>query len=301
MLLRACGAARPLGRARHGPAALHAGPARAVRGRRRRAVPGRPCRRADAEPVRALQRGGAAGRDARLRRPARRGRPRHRPLRARERRTGCCASPPTRPRTRATCSPRSRRPRSPACASRSASWPSRRCASSRAAPACRWPTSATPRTSASSPGRARARSSSATPGCASGPGAIVDAAGRTVGRHRGQHLYTIGQRKGLGVGAAEAPLYVLAKDRAANTLTVGTRARARHPRRRGARRRAAPAGRRGRPGQAALPHAPARVPRGGGASDGEARGDEPAGRGGAGSRCGSPSRSTARRPARSRA
>jgi tRNA-uridine 2-sulfurtransferase len=55
------------------------------------------------------------------------------------------------------------------------------------------------------------------------PGAIVDAAGRAVGRHRGQHLFTIGQRKGLGV-AADEPLYVLAKDRDANTVTVGTRA-----------------------------------------------------------------------------
>jgi tRNA-specific 2-thiouridylase len=55
------------------------------------------------------------------------------------------------------------------------------------------------------------------------PGAIVDRSGRNVGRHRGQHLFTIGQRKGLGV-AAEEPLYVLAKDRAANTVTVGTRA-----------------------------------------------------------------------------
>ena len=55
------------------------------------------------------------------------------------------------------------------------------------------------------------------------PGAIVDRAGRTVGRHRGQHLFTVGQRKGLGV-AAEEPLFVLAKDRDANTVTVGTRA-----------------------------------------------------------------------------
>jgi tRNA-specific 2-thiouridylase len=55
------------------------------------------------------------------------------------------------------------------------------------------------------------------------PGAIVDRAGRTVGRHRGQHLFTIGQRKGLGV-AGDEPLYVLAKDRGANTVTVGTRA-----------------------------------------------------------------------------
>jgi tRNA-specific 2-thiouridylase len=55
------------------------------------------------------------------------------------------------------------------------------------------------------------------------PGAIVDRAGRALGRHRGQHLFTIGQRKGLGV-ASEEPLYVLAKDRDANTVTVGTRA-----------------------------------------------------------------------------
>ena len=55
------------------------------------------------------------------------------------------------------------------------------------------------------------------------PGAIVDRAGRSLGRHRGQHLFTIGQRKGLGV-AGEEPFYVLAKDRDANTLTVGTRA-----------------------------------------------------------------------------
>jgi tRNA-specific 2-thiouridylase len=55
------------------------------------------------------------------------------------------------------------------------------------------------------------------------PGAIVDRGGRTLGRHRGQHLFTVGQRKGIGV-AGEEPLYVLAKDRDANTVTVGTRA-----------------------------------------------------------------------------
>jgi tRNA-specific 2-thiouridylase len=55
------------------------------------------------------------------------------------------------------------------------------------------------------------------------PGSIVDRSGRPLGRHRGQHLFTIGQRKGLGV-AGEEPLYVLAKDRDANTVTVGTRA-----------------------------------------------------------------------------
>jgi tRNA-uridine 2-sulfurtransferase len=55
------------------------------------------------------------------------------------------------------------------------------------------------------------------------PGRIVDRSGATLGRHRGQHLFTVGQRKGLGVAAAE-PLFVLAKDRDANTVTVGTRA-----------------------------------------------------------------------------
>jgi len=54
-------------------------------------------------------------------------------------------------------------------------------------------------------------------------GAVIDRAGTAVGRHRGQHLFTVGQRKGLGL-AAEEPLYVLAKDRDANTVTVGTRA-----------------------------------------------------------------------------
>jgi len=53
------------------------------------------------------------------------------------------------------------------------------------------------------------------------PGTIVDRAGRTLGRHRGQHHFTVGQRKGLGI-AAEEPLYVLAKD--GDTVTVGPRA-----------------------------------------------------------------------------
>ncbi len=55
------------------------------------------------------------------------------------------------------------------------------------------------------------------------PGDIVDRGGRVLGRHRGHHGYTVGQRKGLGIAAAE-PLYVLATDARANTVTVGTRA-----------------------------------------------------------------------------
>ena len=54
-------------------------------------------------------------------------------------------------------------------------------------------------------------------------GAVVDRAGRALGRHRGQHNFTVGQRRGLGV-SAEQPLYVLATDAASNTVTVGSRA-----------------------------------------------------------------------------
>lgn len=48
-------------------------------------------------------------------------------------------------------------------------------------------------------------------------------AGRPVGRHRGHHNFTVGQRRGIRV-SAEEPLYVLAMDAEENTVTVGTRA-----------------------------------------------------------------------------
>jgi tRNA-uridine 2-sulfurtransferase len=51
-------------------------------------------------------------------------------------------------------------------------------------------------------------------------GALVDARGRTLARHRGHHHFTVGQRRGIGVAAGE-PLYVLATDAADNTVTVG--------------------------------------------------------------------------------
>ena len=56
------------------------------------------------------------------------------------------------------------------------------------------------------------------------PGDIVDRAGRRVGRHRGHHHFTVGQRRGLGIGGEDEPLYVLATDARANTVTVGPRA-----------------------------------------------------------------------------
>jgi tRNA-uridine 2-sulfurtransferase len=54
-------------------------------------------------------------------------------------------------------------------------------------------------------------------------GAVLDRSGQAIGRHRGHHNFTVGQRRGIGVSAPE-PLYVLATDAAANTVTVGPRA-----------------------------------------------------------------------------
>jgi tRNA-specific 2-thiouridylase len=51
-------------------------------------------------------------------------------------------------------------------------------------------------------------------------GNIVTVSGEVLGEHGGLVNYTIGQRKGLGV-ASSAPLYVLRKDVASNTLVVG--------------------------------------------------------------------------------
>jgi tRNA-uridine 2-sulfurtransferase len=53
-------------------------------------------------------------------------------------------------------------------------------------------------------------------------GAIVDERGAVLGEHSGAHRFTVGQRRGLGIAAAE-PLYVLATDAAQNTVTVGPR------------------------------------------------------------------------------
>ncbi|HEX7244045.1 MAG TPA: tRNA 2-thiouridine(34) synthase MnmA [Solirubrobacterales bacterium] len=53
-------------------------------------------------------------------------------------------------------------------------------------------------------------------------GDLVDRSGRRVGRHRGHHHFTVGQRRGIG-GGAEEPMYVLATDPTANTVTIGSR------------------------------------------------------------------------------
>jgi tRNA-specific 2-thiouridylase len=53
-------------------------------------------------------------------------------------------------------------------------------------------------------------------------GPIVDQAGSVLGRHRGQHRFTVGQRKGLGIASGE-PLYVIDKDAESNRIVVGPR------------------------------------------------------------------------------
>jgi tRNA-specific 2-thiouridylase len=56
-------------------------------------------------------------------------------------------------------------------------------------------------------------------------GKIVDTNGNVLGEHDGTYHYTIGQRKGLGVAAAN-PLYVIALDPIKNEVIVGDRSEA---------------------------------------------------------------------------
>ena len=58
------------------------------------------------------------------------------------------------------------------------------------------------------------------PGAAD-PGEIVDMAGRVLGRHGGIIHYTVGQRRGLGIGGLGDPLYVVRLDPATRQVIVG--------------------------------------------------------------------------------
>jgi tRNA-specific 2-thiouridylase len=58
------------------------------------------------------------------------------------------------------------------------------------------------------------------PGAAD-PGEIVDLAGQVLGRHGGIIHYTIGQRRGLGIGGLGDPLYVVRLDPATRRVIVG--------------------------------------------------------------------------------
>jgi tRNA-specific 2-thiouridylase len=53
-------------------------------------------------------------------------------------------------------------------------------------------------------------------------GPIVDVSGRELGRHRGLHAFTIGQRRGIDC-PGPVPYYVVRLDSAGNRLVVGTR------------------------------------------------------------------------------
>ncbi|MGQ0565092.1 MAG: tRNA 2-thiouridine(34) synthase MnmA [Gemmobacter sp.] len=61
------------------------------------------------------------------------------------------------------------------------------------------------------------------PGAAD-PGDIVDMDGTVLGTHRGVIHYTVGQRKGLGIGGLGGPLYVLRLDPALRRVVVGPKA-----------------------------------------------------------------------------
>ena len=54
------------------------------------------------------------------------------------------------------------------------------------------------------------------------PGKIVDMQGKVLGQHEGIINFTIGQRKGLGIGGGE-PLYVIRLDAAKAEVIVGPR------------------------------------------------------------------------------
>ena len=61
-----------------------------------------------------------------------------------------------------------------------------------------------------------------TGGLSGAPGPIEDAGGRLLGTHRGHWRFTVGQRRGIGLGGPE-PLYVLATDAERNAVVVGSR------------------------------------------------------------------------------
>ncbi len=58
------------------------------------------------------------------------------------------------------------------------------------------------------------------PGLAGAGGEIVDTEGNVLGEHGGQHRFTIGQRRKIGVALGH-PIYVVDRDPATNRVTVG--------------------------------------------------------------------------------
>ena len=60
------------------------------------------------------------------------------------------------------------------------------------------------------------------PGFKPRPGRIEDVNGKVLGEHKGLHLYTVGQRRGINCPSFE-PYYVVNLDRAQNRLVVGAK------------------------------------------------------------------------------
>lgn len=56
-----------------------------------------------------------------------------------------------------------------------------------------------------------------------GRGSFVTKDGRTIGEHEGIHRYTVGQRRGLHLGGAAEPLYVIGIEPNSNSVVVGSR------------------------------------------------------------------------------
>jgi len=52
-------------------------------------------------------------------------------------------------------------------------------------------------------------------------GSILDVNGNKIGQHDGIHKFTVGQRKGVGVGGNEVPLYVLEINPETNSVIIG--------------------------------------------------------------------------------
>jgi len=69
-------------------------------------------------------------------------------------------------------------------------------------------------------GTTRARFLARHGGLGDRPGPIVDRDGAALGVHRGQHRFTVGQRRGIGIDRG-GPLYVLDKDAPGNRVIVG--------------------------------------------------------------------------------
>ena len=215
--------ARRLSRAR--AAARHARPARGVPPRGRDAVRARLRARRDAEPVHPLQRRLPLRGAARVRAARRRGAARDRPLRAHRRaRRAAAARPRRRPGEGSELHARAARsapPRAHLVPARRADEGARR-ARRRRQPGS--PPRGAPRARrrASSPATTTGRSSSGT-GSPPGPARSSTRTGAELGSHDGFWRFTPGQRRGLGVAAAE-PLYALATDARTNTVVVGPRA-----------------------------------------------------------------------------